>query len=274
MQVSSSNMIPIKNEHFEEIDGTTVHWLGSAGVLINSNGTTILIDPVLDEVAIDGEYWTRAGGLKLFHRVPIQLEKIPKVDAILYTHADEDHIGYRSYQILAGTGAKMYCPGYVKEVFRSNGVSVTNIETVKSYSEFQIKDITVTCTKAIHPWQEKLAGGHYVYQEEDCVGFMLHTKDGVIWHPGDTVLLDEHFHYSKIDLLLIDFSDDPYHFGTQQAIQLANYYKKAKLIAIHWGTYECNKSAMNGNPYAVKSSIEQQERLIITPIGEIYRLNN
>ena len=108
MQARSTNMIPIGNEHFDVIKGTNVHWLGSAGVLINSYGTSILIDPVLDEVEINGQYWTRAGGLKLFHRVPIQLENVPVVDAILYTHADEDHIGYRSYQVLAETGATIY----------------------------------------------------------------------------------------------------------------------------------------------------------------------
>jgi L-ascorbate metabolism protein UlaG (beta-lactamase superfamily) len=53
---------------------------GMAGFLINSRGTTIMVDPLLEgfdmPITID---------------MPIAPEDVPKVDAILVTHSDNDH---------------------------------------------------------------------------------------------------------------------------------------------------------------------------------------
>ncbi len=38
---------PMGREAFERIDHTEIRWLGNAGALINSRGTTIMTDPVL-----------------------------------------------------------------------------------------------------------------------------------------------------------------------------------------------------------------------------------
>jgi hypothetical protein len=39
---------PFGGEAFGPTDGTTLRWLGMAGFLINSRGTTIMVDPLLE----------------------------------------------------------------------------------------------------------------------------------------------------------------------------------------------------------------------------------
>ena len=47
-QAKAPNPIPFGREAFQDQPGTTVRWLGGAGALINSRGTTLMIDPVLE----------------------------------------------------------------------------------------------------------------------------------------------------------------------------------------------------------------------------------
>ena len=47
MQAKAPETKPFGNEACAPSDRTVVRWLGNAGALINSRGTTIMIDPVL-----------------------------------------------------------------------------------------------------------------------------------------------------------------------------------------------------------------------------------
>jgi hypothetical protein len=40
---------PFGSEAFERLEGTELRWLGMAGFLLNSRGTTIMIDPLLGD---------------------------------------------------------------------------------------------------------------------------------------------------------------------------------------------------------------------------------
>jgi len=51
-----------------------------AGFLINSRGTTIMIDPLL-----------KGFDMPVIIEFPIKTEEVPKLDAILVTHSDNDH---------------------------------------------------------------------------------------------------------------------------------------------------------------------------------------
>ena len=79
-QAMPAEVIPIRAEAFEPIDHTKVYWLGSAGILINTRGTTLMIDPLLEGFDMD----------TLFDS-PILPNDVPSLDGILITHIDNDH---------------------------------------------------------------------------------------------------------------------------------------------------------------------------------------
>ena len=88
---------------------------------------------------------------------------------------------------------------------------------------FQINDITVETTEADHPWQKFFPEVYdYVYKPEDCCGFKFYCRDCVIWNPGDSLLLNSHFHHQDADLIFMDYSEDPTacHFGQKDAVLL------------------------------------------------------
>ena len=46
-QARAAETQPFGAEAFEASDGTVLRWLGMAGFLINSRGTTLMVDPLL-----------------------------------------------------------------------------------------------------------------------------------------------------------------------------------------------------------------------------------
>ena len=65
----------IERAAFDPMEYTEIRWLGGSGAMINSRGTTVMVDPVLSGF-----------DMPLLIQVPITEEEIPHLDAILLTH--------------------------------------------------------------------------------------------------------------------------------------------------------------------------------------------
>ena len=99
-QAKAPKTQPFGSSAFGASRQTTIRWLGFAGFFVNSRGTTFMVDPVLEgfdmPVLID---------------FPIAPKAVPKLNAVLVTHADNDHFSVptnqrseRSYQSLSLDG--------------------------------------------------------------------------------------------------------------------------------------------------------------------------
>jgi L-ascorbate metabolism protein UlaG (beta-lactamase superfamily) len=72
-------------------------WFGHSAFLLPLDGKNILIDPMLGESPAPHP----AIGTKRFNsELPIEIEKLPKIDAILISHDHYDHLDYDSIKIL------------------------------------------------------------------------------------------------------------------------------------------------------------------------------
>ncbi len=67
---------PFGQEAFGKSKETTIRWLGMGGFLINSRGTTLMVDPLL-----------KGFDMPVMIDFPIKTEEVPKLDAILITHS-------------------------------------------------------------------------------------------------------------------------------------------------------------------------------------------
>jgi L-ascorbate metabolism protein UlaG (beta-lactamase superfamily) len=71
---------PFGTEAFQPQDQTVLRWLGMAGFLVNSRGTTLMVDPLL-----------RDFDMPVLIDFPIATESVPHLDAVLVTQSDNDH---------------------------------------------------------------------------------------------------------------------------------------------------------------------------------------
>ena len=89
----------IDRSFFDKQDDTVITWLGSAGALINARGTILFIDPLITLVGREGKQVAETGH-RLKVSLPIEAKQVPRADAVLYTHADGDHFGQRTAEML------------------------------------------------------------------------------------------------------------------------------------------------------------------------------
>jgi L-ascorbate metabolism protein UlaG (beta-lactamase superfamily) len=228
---------PFGGAAFDPSDGTTLRWLGMAGFLINSRGTTIMVDPLL-----------QGFDMPIMIDMPIAVEDVPKLDAILVTHSDNDHYSVPTCRALAPITRAYHSTGYVASLMRGEGWPAHGH---RIGDVVDIGSVRVELTPADHAWQNATPGASpRVFQPEDACGFWIETPDGTVWAPGDSRLIpDHHLQMPAPDAMLFDFSDSEWHFGLEGAARMANAYPKTPLLLHHWGCVDAPDFApFNGDP--------------------------
>lgn len=247
-------------EAFNESDKTTLRWLGMAGFFVNSRGTTFMIDPVLEgfdmPVLID---------------FPIKAKDVPSLDAVLITHADNDHFSLPTISKLKDVTRIYHSTVYVDSLIQNEGYNSLGHNIG---DDFNIGNIKVTLTSADHAYQNATPGmSTRWFKNEDACGFWIETLDGAIWAPGDSRLLPEHLEYPIPDAILFDFSDSEWHFTLEGALKIASAYPNTPLLLNHWGSVDApDFTPFNADPEKLKRLVTNPERLVVLAPGEGYTL--
>lgn len=251
---------------FEDNGNTAVYWLSAAGVMINAHGVVILVDPVITVKAWEPVAISETGA-ELMTLPPISAEDVPKVDAVLYTHADDDHMGPMSLKLLAEKGTVFYGTEFTCSKMEEAGIAQESCVRVKPKDIFSIGDTEITVTPADHV-------GQFEFRFEDCCGYRVHTDDGTVYIPGDTVFLYDLIRYKDVDLSFIDFGTCESHLGKDGAVRLFNGLEKADFIAYHLGTfYGPTETWNNGDPNSAADMLNDINRLKLLAPGQKYILH-
>lgn len=262
-QAVAPKTIPILREAFDKINDTEIRWLSSVGIMINSHGTVIMIDPLLEGF-----------DLPLLVDMPIKSEEVPNLDAVLITHCDNDHFSRTTCKNLSNVCNSYHGPHYVAELMKEEGLNGIGHDI---YESFKVGNLNVKLTPADHAWQNESSKYSKIrkFEFEDYCGFWIDTPEGTIWLPGDSRLLKEQLEMPFPDVILLDFSDNSWHIGLDDAVKLANTYPDAELILIHWGTVDAPEmNAFNGDPADLIGRVVNQERINILAAGEVFKLDS
>ncbi len=263
-QAKAPAAIPFGEEAFTPQEGTSIRWLGGAGALVNSRGTILLIDPVL-----------KGFDMPLLVEAPVRVEDVPKVDAVLLTHSDNDHFSRETCRDLGPVCREYHAPRYVAGLLEEMHLPGIGHDIGES---FAVGNVGVALTPADHAWQNDFPGtADRIFQPEDFCGFWLDTPDGSLWAVGDSRLMEEHLHMPTPDLMLFDFSDSEWHIGLENAVLLANTYPDTPLLLWHWGCVDApDMDPFNGDPQELKARIQNPERALILAPGQpltLHKLN-
>lgn len=247
-------------EAFNSSQTTTIRWLGMAGFFINSQGTTLMVDPVL-----------KGFDMPLLIEMPIATNDVPNLEAVLVTHSDNDHFSIPTCRDLSPVTRAYHSTQYVDSLMKNEGMPSFghNIGEV-----FNIGKIRVTLTPADHAYQNAFPGlSKRFFKNEDACGFWIETPDGNIWATGDSRLMPEHLKMPTPDAIFFDFSDSEWHFTFDGAVKLANAYPKTPLLLCHWGSVDApDFNPFNGDPEKLKEKIINPERVHVLAPGESFTL--
>jgi L-ascorbate metabolism protein UlaG (beta-lactamase superfamily) len=238
-----------------------LRWLGMAGFLLNSRGTTIMIDPLL------GDF-----DMPVLIEFPITPEQVPRLDGVLVTHSDNDHFSIPTCRKLAPVTGEYHSTRYVSTLMRSEAIPASGHDIGE---RFRIGLVEVDVTPADHAWQNDSPGvADRVFLPEDCCGFWITTPDGTLWAPGDSRLIpDHHLRMPVPDAMLFDFSDSEWHFGLDGAVRIADTYPDTPLLLHHWGCVDAPDFApFNGDPAVLRARVTNPDRIVLLAPGETYTL--
>jgi L-ascorbate metabolism protein UlaG (beta-lactamase superfamily) len=251
---------PFGAQAFGKSNQTTIRWLGFAGFFINSRGTTLMVDPVLEgfdmPVLID---------------FPIAPKDVPRLDAVLVTHADNDHFSVPTNQDMKGVTRAYHSTVYVDSLMKNLGLASFG-HTIGD--AFTVGPVRVKLTPADHAYQNAYPGmSKRRFKNEDACGFWIETPDGTIWTPGDSRLTPGHLTMPTPDAILFDFSDSEWHFTLKGAVKVANAYPNTPLLLCHWGSVDAPDFApFNGDPKQLAKLITNPERIQVLAPGEAFTL--
>jgi L-ascorbate metabolism protein UlaG (beta-lactamase superfamily) len=246
---------------FEPSNETTLRWLGMAGFFINSRGTTLMVDPLL-----------KGFDMPLMIEMPVADNQVPRLDAVLVTHSDNDHYSVPTCRGLAPVTRAFHSTQYVASLMKNEGLPAVGHEIG---DQFTVGRVRVKVTPADHAWQNAFPGrSNRVFKNEDSAGFWIETPDGSIWAPGDSRLIPEHHLKMPVpDAMLFDFSDSEWHFGFDGAVHMANAYPDTPLLLYHWGSVDApDFSPFNGDPKKLQGVVKNPGRIHLLAPGEPFTL--
>lgn len=258
-QATAPAPMPFGDEAFQKSDQTVIRWMGNGGFFINSHGTTLMVDPLL-----------KGFDMPVLFKAPIEPKDVPRLDAVLVTHSDNDHYSIPTLTDLAPVSGMYHSTVYVDSLMKNQGFRSTGH---RIGDVFEVGKVKVTLTPADHDWQNYAPNKERHFNKADCAGFLIRTANGTIWAEGDSKLMPDHLTMPAPDAILFDFSDNEWHFTLEGALKIASAYPDTPLLLSHWGTVDApDFTPFNADPEVLKKLVVNPSRVVVLAPGEAYVL--
>lgn len=213
-----------------------ITYIGHATLLIEIGGKKILTDPNFDPAL--GRFLARVS------KPGIAIDKLPKLDMILLTHAHADHLSFRSLAEIEHV--PLFAPPAVARWIRRHGVP--------SAIEFGPGESITSGSLTVHAEAATHSGNRYLVDRwrKQANMYLVATKYGSIFFAGDTALRDDttllverELKGRQLDVALLPIGYAPSwkvgfnhgHLTSMDALTLFERLGARYMIPYHWGTF-------------------------------------
>jgi L-ascorbate metabolism protein UlaG (beta-lactamase superfamily) len=216
-----------------------VTYIGHATLLIEIGQRTILTDPNFDPAL--GRFLPRVSA------PGIALDALPKLDAILLTHAHADHLSFKSLDALQ-SDVPLFAPPPVAKWLHKQGYR--HAVPISAGGTESLDDLHIHAASATHK------GNRYgVDRWRSATNmYLLDTNKVSCFFAGDTALTSDTTHMVErklvdsgrnLDLALLPIGYAPWwkpgfrkgHLTSDDALTLFERLKARYFIPYHWGTF-------------------------------------
>lgn len=214
-------------------EGARVTWLGHSSFLVQLDGVSLLIDPVLMD---------RMGPMGIIGRnVPPALRpgELPHVDACLVSHAHYDHMDLPTLRavkapVVAGIGNEGTLRG-----------ARLLYATLRWWQTIRIRGVEITFVPAQHFSNRTTSDGDRALWG----GFVIRGSSATLYHAGDSGYFSGFQEIGRrfpgIDLAMIPIGAyDPrwfmraVHVDPEEAVQAFVDVGAQEMVGMHWGTFK------------------------------------
>ncbi len=240
---------PSKNIDIQKVDSleivqndpneTRLTWFGHSAFLLEMDGKNILLDPMLGKMPSPTPWF---GARRYSRELPIEIEKLPFIDAVIISHDHYDHLDYGSIMKLKDKVSEFYMPLGVGNHLRSWGVPDEKIHELNWWDETKLSDIQLVCTPARH------FSGRGILDNSATLwsSWVILGKNDKIYFSGDGGYAP-HFKeigekFGEFDLALMECGQynkswADIHMMPEETAQAGIDVKAKLLMPIHWGAF-------------------------------------
>lgn len=217
-----------------------ITYIGHATLLIEIGGARILTDPNFED--------SLGGFLKRVSEPGIALPDLPKIDAVLLTHAHADHLSFEALEQLP-RDVPVYAPPVISQWLHRKGF--THTQPFAPNDTVRIGDLHIHAAAARHK------GNRYGYDRRRAAAnmYLLANRSESCFFAGDTGLGDTtHLLVERIlwmreqqlDVALLPIGYAPWwkrksfregHLTSEDALELFSRLRARHLVPYHWGTF-------------------------------------
>jgi L-ascorbate metabolism protein UlaG (beta-lactamase superfamily) len=246
-------------------EGARLTWLGHASWLVQLDGISLLIDPVLRD----------AINVVIRRNVPpgVPLEKLPPITASLVSHNHYDHLDMPSLvdvhaPIVTGLGHS--------KLFRGQKLPCTELDW---WGSTKVGPVTVHYVPSQHWSRRALADAN----EMLWGGFVIEGSSARLYHSGDTAYFEGFKEigrrYPGIDAAMLPIGAyDPawfmskQHMNPEEAVQAFEDLGAARFLAMHWGTFKLTDEPLDEPPQRLDTEWNRRswprEKLHVLAVGQ------
>ena len=246
-------------------------WFGHSSFLLQIDGLNLLIDPMFGNVAAPHSL---LGGSRFNKKFPLEIEKLPHIDAVIFSHDHYDHLDYETVTKIKDKTRHFFTPLGVGAHLEAWGVSSTKITELDWWQDVQFETLTLVCTPAQHFSGRKLNNN----QSTLWSSWVIQSKNDKIYFSGDSGYAP-HFaeigtKYGPFDLALMECGqyDDMWpdvHMLPEETAQAGLDVQAKKIMPIHWAGFKLALHDWTDPIKRVKLKAIELKLDVITPqIGE------
>ena len=253
------------------IGNTRLVWFGHSSFLLQVDGLNILIDPMLGKVPAPHPL---LGANRFNKELPIEIEKLPQIDAVIFSHDHYDHLDYQSVLKIKNKTRQFFVPLGVGSHLEAWGVTSNKINELDWWQETKFETLTFACTPAQHFSGRKFNNS----QSTLWSSWVIKSDNESIYFSGDSGY-GPHFTeigntYGPFDIALMECGQynerwSDIHMMPEETAQAGLDVKATKIMPIHWAGFKLALHEWTDPIKRVQEKAKELEIEVITPrIGE------